>query len=204
MPRCVRGKDGAGFGEARRSAAREGGGACRAGFSLLEVMAALVLLTGSLLLVARLMVVGGRVADRARDSSLAALLACEKIEQMMALAWGVEADGSEVRDTESDLSQWPVGPTGGSGLSSSSSGTLASTTPGFADYLDRDGRWAGSGASPPARSAFLRRWSIEDDDSVPGTRVLRVGVWRLAPGSPGAGGGQLLVLVESAKAARAQ
>jgi prepilin-type N-terminal cleavage/methylation domain-containing protein len=174
------------------------------GFSLLEVMAALALLTGSLLLVARLMIVGERVADRARECSLAVLLAWQKLEQMKALAWGFDVDGSELRDTQSDLSRWPTVPTGGSGLSSTTSSTLTATTAGSADYLDRSGRWVGAGAAPPAGSVFVRRWSIEDDAAVPGTRVLRVGVWRLPPPSAGAGGGLPLALLQSAKAARAQ
>jgi hypothetical protein len=32
--------------------------------------------------------------------------------------------------------------------------------PPYVDYLDRHGRWAGTGASPPGNAVYVRRWAI--------------------------------------------
>ena len=172
-------------------------------------MVALALLAGSLLLVARVMTVASRSADVARATTAATMLAGQKLEQLRALAFAFTVDGAPVDDRESDASDWPGAVTGGRGLSLSPPGTLAANTTGFVDYLDGRGQWLGHGSSPPAGTAFVRRWSIEADtaSSEPVTLVLRVGVWRRGlPGSwpiSDARAWIAVVLLEGAKTRRA-
>ena len=37
---------------------------------------------------------------------------------------------------------------------------LAANLPGYSDYVDADGRYAGRGPQPPSSAAFVRRWSV--------------------------------------------
>jgi hypothetical protein len=146
---------------------------------LVEVMVALAILAGSLFVVAQLMVVASRAADVSRETTTATALAAQKIEQLRALAWGMAPDGTEIEDLQSNVASSPGRPSGGPGLSLSPPGTLAESTAGYVDFLDADGRWIGSGLSPPGGAAFLRRWSVNAADScAPSGRVLRVAVWR--------------------------
>jgi prepilin-type N-terminal cleavage/methylation domain-containing protein len=165
------------------------------GFSLIEVMVALAILTGSLFVVAQLMVVASRAADASRETTTATALAAQKIEQLRALAWGMAPDGTEIADLDGDVASWPGRPSGGPGLSLSPPGALAENTAGYADFLDADGRWIGSGESPPGGTVFIRRWSVNAaDSSAPSGRVLRVGVWRRLP--RGAGGAAWMPVVQ--------
>jgi prepilin-type N-terminal cleavage/methylation domain-containing protein len=152
------------------------------GFTLLEVLIALTLLTGSLLVVAQLMVVAVRAGEASKETSMATALAAQKIEQLRSLAWGMAPDGATADDVECDVAFWPDRPSGGPGLALSPPDSLSDNTPGYVDYLDSAGRWIGSGSSPPGPAAFVRRWSIEPaGPSSPATLVLRVVVWRRAP-----------------------
>jgi prepilin-type N-terminal cleavage/methylation domain-containing protein len=156
------------------------------GFTLLEVIVALALLSGSLLAVAHVMTLAARAGDRSRETTIGTALAAQKMEQLRATAYGLAADGSEVTDRDSDLAGWPDATAGGSGLSWSPPAALAENTAGFVDYLDVRGRWIGEGASPPPGTVFARRWSIDPDAASPGGTVLRlrVGVWRRGPPGP--------------------
>ena len=42
---------------------------------------------------------------------------------------------------------------------------------GWVDYLDRDGRWMGRGAVPPAGALFVRRWNVSPLPSAPGSAL---------------------------------
>jgi prepilin-type N-terminal cleavage/methylation domain-containing protein len=161
------------------------------GFTLVEVLIALTLLAGSLLVVAQLLSVAARAGDASRETTVATTLAAQKVEQLRSLARGMSPDGTSVDDVESDVAEWPNRPSGGAGLAVSPPGTLADNTPGYVDYLDEAGRWVGSGGSPPGRAVFARRWSIEPAAAaLPGALVLRVAVWRRArPWAVSRGGG---------------
>lgn len=179
------------------------------GFTLIEVLVALTLLSGSLLAVARLAGVAGRAAEASKETGVATTLAAQKIEQLRGLAWGMASDGTAVADLESNVAEWPERPSGGPGLEYSPPGTLAANTPGYVDYLDASGGWIGSGASPPGPAVFARRWSIEPaGPSAPATLVLRVAVWRRAPAWATTGSGGVVwrqvVQLDSAKARRAE
>jgi prepilin-type N-terminal cleavage/methylation domain-containing protein len=141
----------------------------RAGFTLLEVMVALLLLTGAFLAVAQLLTVAGRASDRSRATALGAVLASQKLEQLRALSWAFDIDGTPL-----------------DGLSLSPSGVLSADTAGFVDCFDDAGAPIGGGPPPPARAAFVRRWSVERDAGLapPPALILRVVV--LYRGPPGA------------------
>jgi prepilin-type N-terminal cleavage/methylation domain-containing protein len=177
-----------------------------AGFTLIEVLVSLALLTGSLLVLAQVMVAAARAADAARATTVATALAAQKIEQLRALAWGIDPDGSVSEDFECDVPRWPERPAGGSGLTPSPPEALDADTPGYVDYLDAQGRWAGEGSPPPGSAAFVRRWSIEAGEAAwPATLVLRVGIWkRSAPTRHGAVGWTPVMRLDTAKSRRAE
>jgi prepilin-type N-terminal cleavage/methylation domain-containing protein len=138
--------------------------ASRRGFTLLEVMAALGLLAGSVLAVAQLVVVASRESHLSRVKTTATSLAGRQLEHLQSLAWGYAADGAAVGE-----------------LALSPPGALEADTVGFVDYLDDGGVVVvGSGLSPPHSAVFTRRWSLEPDDGrvPPRTIVLRVVVLR--------------------------
>jgi prepilin-type N-terminal cleavage/methylation domain-containing protein len=142
---------------------------CRSGFTLLEVMVALGLLTGAFLAVAQLLMVAARATESSRATTLAANLAAQKVECLRSLAWGYDIAGVPTDELE------PSPP-----------GSLVVNTTGFVDYLDDAGVWIGSGPSPPPRAMFVRRWSVEADvDTVPPT-VLMLRVVVLRRGVPSA------------------
>ncbi len=144
----------------------------RAGFSLLEVMVALLLLTGGFLAVAQLLAAAGRASDRSRAMALGAVVAAQKMEQLRALSWAFDLDGTPL-----------------DGLSLSPPGALSADTAGFVDYFDDTGTPEGGGPPSPAQAAFVRRWSAEQDPGMapPAALILRVVV--LYRGPPGAAAG---------------
>jgi prepilin-type N-terminal cleavage/methylation domain-containing protein len=123
------------------------------GFSLLEVLVAMGVITTVLTGVAPLFAMSIRTNIRARDASYASMFAAQKIEQL-------RAGGDPVRSPD---------------------GTLANDTPGFVEYLDADGMvLAGDVVGPPPRTAYIRRWSVEPAALDPlHTLVIHVVVTRL-------------------------
>jgi prepilin-type N-terminal cleavage/methylation domain-containing protein len=142
----------------------------RSGFTLLEVMVALLLFAGAFLAVAQLLSVAARAADQSRAMSIAATLAAQKLEQLRALSWGYDIDGAP-------LDELPFSPPG----------SLAADAEGFVDYLDDSGIQVGGGPPAPAAAAFARRWSIESDTAIApvGVLTLKVAVFRRRMASAG-------------------
>jgi prepilin-type N-terminal cleavage/methylation domain-containing protein len=160
----------------------------QSGFTLLEVMVAMLLLTGAFLAVAQLLVVAGRAAADSRTASIAAALAAQKLEQLRALAWAYDVDGTPLDE-----------------LGLSPPDTLAADVAGFVDYMDDAGAWIGSGRPPPAKAMFIRRWAVEADGRLaPATvRTFRVVVlrrWRTSA----SGGGSGCVWTEAARVVSAK
>jgi type II secretory pathway pseudopilin PulG len=125
------------------------------GGTLFEVITALAVFSTALLVLAQLFAVATRSNRMAREVTYAAVLAAQKMEQL----------------------RGPVF----SGLSPSPSSALTENTPGFVDYLDESGRWAGTGTTPSPRAVYVRRWSVEPLPVDPaGTMVLQVLV--ISPG----------------------
>jgi prepilin-type N-terminal cleavage/methylation domain-containing protein len=165
------------------------------GFTLVEVLVALAIVTCAAAGLAGLVTVAVRAAEVARSLTSCTTLAVQKMEQLKALTWSFADAGvvsPPVSDTTTDLSSDP--PTGGGrGLAPSPSGVLDRNTPGYVDFLDRDGRWVGTGVTPPAPAVFIRRWSVTplpadpDDSLMLQVLVTRVVVERglaTGPGDP--------------------
>jgi type II secretory pathway pseudopilin PulG len=176
--------------DGRTGAGRHGNDA---GFSLAEVLVATCLLATGLVAVAALSFLATDATTEARRMTVSVALACQKLEQLRALAWSYDTLGLPVTDETSDLSVSPAAPAGGRGLLPSPFGTLTSDVPGYVDYLDAAGTWLGSGTSPLPGTVYIRRWAIEPDPGDPMNVVLFEVTVRFAgrgaSGLPGASAG---------------
>lgn len=139
------------------------------GFSLVEVLFALVVLSVAVSGLAHLLTVAARTNARARATTYAVVLAQQKIEQLRGLAYGFDPDGSAMTDLETD----------GHGLQPSPPGALAENIVGYVDYVDAAGASIGGAAAiPPPGTVYIRRWSVEPLPTSANTMVLQVLVTR--------------------------
>jgi prepilin-type N-terminal cleavage/methylation domain-containing protein len=115
------------------------------GFSLLEVLCATAILTTGLAALAQLVIVSTRVNSSAKTTTVATVMAVQKMEQLRSLAW--EA-------------------------SPSPPGALTRNSSGYCDFLDRRGQSIGGGSSSPPGTAYIRRWSIEPLPADPGNSLV--------------------------------
>ena len=149
------------------------------GFTLLEVLVALALLVTVSVGVVWLFAAALGAGRASQDRTVAVSLAVGRLEQLRSLEWRVEIDAAGAAiprsDLASNLSLEPVGG-GGPGLLESPGGTLDANVPPYVDYLDRHGRWLGTGASPPGGAVYIRRWAVHrlpaDPDHVIALQVL--------------------------------
>jgi prepilin-type N-terminal cleavage/methylation domain-containing protein len=132
-----------------------------AGFSLIEVLVAMVVVVPAVVGAAGMVTLAACAIRDARLESTAIVLASQKLEQMRALEWNADdvSGGAASSDTTTDLTRDPP-VAGGIGLTASPPGTLGTNIPGFVDFLDAGGRWVGTGANPPPRATFIRRWAV--------------------------------------------
>ncbi|RPJ75433.1 MAG: hypothetical protein EHM24_04300, partial [Acidobacteria bacterium] len=141
------------------SPARRGAG----GFTIVEVLVSVTLLSVVSLGVAQLFAISTRANMAAKGTTSTALLAVQKMEQLRSLTWGFDQSSSNLglpaSDTTSDLS-FPTPTGGGSGLNPSPGNTLTNNVQGYVDYLDQNGTWVGNGSQPPANARFVRRWAV--------------------------------------------
>jgi type II secretory pathway pseudopilin PulG len=146
------------------------------GFSLLEVLFASAIMIAGAASLAQLFVISTRTNGYAKNTSLTAFLAQQKMEQLRSLEWGFDVLGLPSTDTTSDTTVVPEAPTGGTGLSPSPSGTLSQNTVGWVDYFDKFGApLGGASATPPGNTVYIRRWSVEPLPTNPNnTLVLQV------------------------------
>ncbi len=161
------------------------------GFSIIETMIAVGLLTTISLSVAQLFAVAAKRNLDARAQTSTTILAVQKMEQLRGLTWGFDTTGLglPVSDTTTDLSVDPPSASG-RGLNASPTGTLDGNTPGYVDYIDVYGDWVGTGASPPTNTTFIRRWSVEPLPTNPNnTLILQVLVTPSRTEAMGAGTG---------------
>ena len=150
-----------------------------AGFSLIEVLVATLLLATALVTLAQLFALSTQSNIGARNTTFTAVLAQQKLEELRSLTWGFDTLGLPVSDTTSNTAASPETPTGGTGLAPSPSGTLGANTSGYVDYIGQFGDKLGGGANPPEGTVFVRRWSVEPLPSNPNnTLVLQVLVFR--------------------------
>jgi prepilin-type N-terminal cleavage/methylation domain-containing protein len=131
------------------------------GFSLIEVLISMGLLTIVSLGVAQMFVLSNRTNLTARGLSSTTAMAEQKMEQLRALTWGFASDGTglPVSDSTTNLAITPANQTG-AGLNPSPSDSLFRNTTGFVDYLDEAGNWLGTGTVPPTGAVYIRRWSV--------------------------------------------
>lgn len=149
------------------------------GFSLIEVMVATCLLVTALVSLAQLFVISTRSNLGSHNTTYAAVLAEQKLEELRALAWGYDTQGLALSDTTTNTTVSPETPTGGTGLTPSPSTALQSNTSGYVDYVDSFGNKLGTGATPPAQAIYTRRWSITPLPTNPNnTLVIQVLVTR--------------------------
>jgi prepilin-type N-terminal cleavage/methylation domain-containing protein len=152
------------------------------GFSLVEALFALVVLSVAVSGLAHLFTVAASTNARARATTYATVLAQQKMEQLRGLAFGFEPGGGPVTDVETDITVQPELPAGGAGLQPSPPGALADNTVGYVDYVDASGASLGGAAAvPPPGAAYVRRWSVEPLPSSANTMVLQVLVRRARP-----------------------
>ena len=146
------------------------------GFSLVEVLVAMGILTTVSLGVAQLFAVSTRANLTAKGQTSTTVLAEQKMEQLRGLTWGYDSNGQglPVSDTSTNLAVFPVTATG-SGLNPSPSDTLDQNRAGYVDFLNAHGAYVGTGTAVPAGASYIRRWSIEPLPTNPNnTLVLQV------------------------------
>src|SRR5437867_3058008 len=129
------------------------------GFSLIEVLIATTIMTVALVGLAQLFAVSTRSNQSAKKTTFAAVLAQQKMEQLRGLTWGFDPIGLPLSDLATDVTVVPETAAGGKGLTPSPNGALGANTPGYVDYLDKFGNSLGGGATPPAGTMYIRRWS---------------------------------------------
>jgi prepilin-type N-terminal cleavage/methylation domain-containing protein len=132
------------------------------GFSLVEVLISMGLLTAVSLGVAQLFALSTRANVIAKGQTSTTAMAQEKLEQLRGLTWGFDLEGLglPLSDTTTNVSVDPPAHNG-SGLNPSPSDSLEQNTAGFVDFLDGNGVWVGSGSTAPATAVYIRRWSIQ-------------------------------------------
>ena len=130
------------------------------GFSLVETLVAMALLIAVAVSLAPLFSSGQRSNHRARASTMASMLAAEKMEQLRSLAWGFDRLGLPLTDTSADLRVSPERPAGGVGLRASPADALDRNVDGYCDFLDDNGTFLDSGSAPPLNTSYIRRWSV--------------------------------------------
>ena len=150
-----------------------------AGFSLLEVIVAAMLLATALVSLAQLFGVATRSNIGSRTTTYAAVLAQQKLEELRSLSWGFDQVGLPISDISTDTTVTPETPNGGTGLSPSPPNALQSNSPGWVDYIDAYGNKRGGGATAPDNTLYTRRWMVSPLPTNPNnTLVIQVLVFR--------------------------
>jgi prepilin-type N-terminal cleavage/methylation domain-containing protein len=106
----------------------------QAGFTLAEVLVAMLVLITAIVSLAQLFGVGMRTNMSAHRVTVTSMLAAQKVEELAALAWGVDELG---------------------GLVGAVPETRADT-----EYLDAAGTIVGRGTAPPAAAVYVRQWWV--------------------------------------------
>src|SRR5436190_2030919 len=149
------------------------------GFSIIEVLMATALMVTAVASLAQLFALSTTRNKSAKNTTFAAVLAQQKMEQLRALTWGFDALGLPATDISTDTTKFPE-TAGGTGLSPSPVNTLQQNVVGYVDYLDAKGQTLGGAtATPPGNAVYIRRWMIEPLPTNPNnTIVLQVLVTR--------------------------
>ena len=108
------------------------------------------------------------------QTSNAASLAQEKMEQLRGLTWGFDQLGLPVQDYSTNTAVDPP-LDNGVGLTPSPDNALSANTAGYVDSIGRDGVSLGGGAQVPEGTIYVRRWSVEPLPTNPNnTLILQV------------------------------
>jgi len=175
-------------------------GASNAGFSLLEVLVATALLASALVSLAQLFAMSTRSNIGSRNSTYAAVLAQQKLEELRSLAWGFDQVGLPISDITTDTTKTPETAVGGTGLSPSPQTSLSDNTDGWVDYIDAWGRKLGGGTNPPQNAIYTRRWMVSPLPTNPNnTLVIQVLVFRASKVRGEADAGAVKRLPEEAR-----
>ena len=154
------------------------------GFSLLEVLVATTIMLVGVAGLAQSFVLASRANRAAHTTTVAVLLAQQKMEQLRALTWRFDAAGAAVGDATTDLTVVPEAATGGTGLTPSPADALGQNTLGYCDFVDEGGHVLGGGTAAPPGAIYARRWSIDPLPASPAnTLVLQVLVTRVHAGA---------------------
>lgn len=144
------------------------------GFTLVEVLTALGVLSAAALSIAQLIVVTSGAVHLARLQTSTVALSASRMEELRSLTWGFDSAGNSVSDLSTNLASEPLR-SDGTGLGFSPAATLEQNTAGFVDFLDSGGRWISAGPASPPGAAYVRRWSIEAPaDGAADTLVIQV------------------------------
>ena len=163
---------------ARRAPApgAEARGASEGGFSLVETIIASSVMMAGVITLAQPFVMSTRTNVAAKSTSIAAVLAQQKMEQLRSLEWGFDALGLPNTDTTTNTAVVPMAANGGTGLSPSPTGAgnpLKANVAGWVDYVDRYGNSLGGGTTtPPAGTSYIRRWSVEPLPTNPNNTIV--------------------------------
>jgi hypothetical protein len=129
---------------------------CEAGTSLLEVIVAIVLVTGALAGFAPLLVQCTWLVAEAGEETQALTLAASRLAQLRSLTFEQDAVTLIDRTDEvTDLSSDPPG-RGGTGLLPRHPSAAWQDAPGYTDLA----RWDGQPARGTRDAAFVRRWAV--------------------------------------------
>ncbi len=146
------------------------------GFTLIETLVATAIMAVVALGVAQLFVIATDANRAAKQQTSATTLAEQKMEQLRGLTWGFDTSGLglPISDTSTNLAVDPPD-NSGAGLNPSPPGTLDENTPGYCDFLDRNGTNLGGGSTMPRDTLYIRRWSVEPLPTNPNnTLILQV------------------------------
>ena len=153
--------------------------ASTSGFSLVETLVATSLLATAVVTLAQLFALSTRTNVASHNTTYAAVLAEQKMEELRALAWGFDTQGLPISDTGTNTAVTPPTATGGTGLKPSPTSALQENTSGYVDYVDGYGNKLGTGANPPESAIYTRRWSVTPLPTNPNnTLVIQVLVTR--------------------------
>lgn len=146
---------------------------------MIEAIVATALLAGGVAALGQMFAISVADTTSARVGTFVAVLAEQKIEQLRGLTWGFDSLGLPLSDFATDTALPTLSPTGGTGLSPSPANSLRGNLSGYVDYVDHFGRVLGGGATAPAGTTYIRRWSVEPLPTDPNnTLVLQVVVTR--------------------------
>jgi type II secretory pathway pseudopilin PulG len=142
------------------------------GFSIIEVLMATALMVTAVASLAQLFALSTQRNTSSKNTTFAAVLAQQKMEQLRSLTWGFDTLGLPTTDTTTDTTKFPE-TAGGTGLSPSPVNTIQQNVVGYVDYLDAKGQsLGGATAAPPATAVYIRRWMIEPLPTNPNNTIV--------------------------------